>query len=225
MHQHTQPDDAPDDAAPDVVPADFWEDRYAGADPIWSGRPNATLVDVVGSLGLTAGTALDLGCGEGGDALWLARGGWRVTGLDISPTAVGRARAAADAAGLTAEQAGFEVTDLAHWRDRRTFDLVTASFLHSPVELPRAEILRQAADRVAPGGHLLLIAHAAPPPWAKDHDAHSPRPLTPDEELEQLAPDPAAWDVLIAETRERAATGPDGEAATLEDGVVVLQRR
>lgn len=224
MHQHPQPDDAPD-----VVPADFWEDRYAGADAVWSGRPNATMVDVVGSLGLTPGTALDLGCGEGGDALWLARQGWQVTGLDISPTAVGRARAAADAAGLGAglgaERAAFEVTDLAHWRDERLFDLVTASFLHSPVELPRAEILRQAADRVAPGGHLLLLAHAAPPPWAKDHDAHGPRTLTPTEELEQLAPDPAAWEVLIAETRERAATGPDGEAATLEDGVVVLRRR
>ena len=68
MHQHPQPDDAPD-----VVPADFWEDRYAGADAVWSGRPNATMVDVVGSLGLTPGTALDLGgpCGvrrEGGRA-------------------------------------------------------------------------------------------------------------------------------------------------------------
>ncbi len=216
MHEHEQ--------QPDVVPAEFWEDRYAGADAVWSGRPNATLVAVLGELGLSPGTALDLGCGEGGDAIWLAGQGWQVTGLDISGTAIGRARAAAEAAGFVTAQATFEVTDLAHWRDERTFDLVTASFLHSPVELPRAEILRQAADRVASGGHLVLLAHAAPPPWAKDHDAHGPRPLTPAEELEQLAPDLAAWDVLLAETRLREATGPDGESATLGDGIVVLRR-
>ncbi|KGM12493.1 methyltransferase type 12, partial [Cellulomonas bogoriensis 69B4 = DSM 16987] len=70
-------------------PAAFWEDRYAGSGRVWSGEPNATLVDVVA--GLTPGRALDLGCGEGGDAIWLARHGWDATGIDISPTAVARA--------------------------------------------------------------------------------------------------------------------------------------
>ena len=70
-----------------------WEARYADSDRIWSGRPNATLVGLVGSL--TPGRALDLGAGEGADALWLASLGWRVTGLDLSETALGRARAAA----------------------------------------------------------------------------------------------------------------------------------
>ena len=81
--------------AGDLSPAEYWEDRYAGSDRMWSGRVNATMADVVGDL--PAGDALDLGCGEGGDAVWLAEQGWRVTALDVSPTAV--ARGAEGAAG------------------------------------------------------------------------------------------------------------------------------
>ena len=62
--------------------AEFWDDRYAGDGPIWSGRVNATLADVV--TGLQPGRALDLGSGEGGDVIWLAQHGWRATGLDVS---------------------------------------------------------------------------------------------------------------------------------------------
>src|SRR5215212_1558411 len=75
----------------DVEAEQFWEDRYRRRRPVWSGRPNPVLVDVVGSL--RPGTALDLGCGEGGDAIWLARQGWRVTAVDISTTALDRAAA------------------------------------------------------------------------------------------------------------------------------------
>lgn len=87
----------------DSAPVDFWEERYGSSGQVRSGRVNATTASVVADLeaaGVVPGTALDLGCGEGGDALWLARRGWRVTGLDISPTAIGRARDAAVAAGL-----------------------------------------------------------------------------------------------------------------------------
>jgi 2-polyprenyl-3-methyl-5-hydroxy-6-metoxy-1,4-benzoquinol methylase len=72
-------------------PAEAWEFRYAQTSQRWSGLPNATLVDLVASL--TPGRAVDLGCGEGADAIWLARQGWRVLGVDISPTAVARAPA------------------------------------------------------------------------------------------------------------------------------------
>ena len=62
-------------------PLDFWEERYASKSQIWSGRPNSTLVELIGHR--APGRALDLGCGEGGDAIWLAERGWQVTAVDI----------------------------------------------------------------------------------------------------------------------------------------------
>ncbi|NLV78382.1 MAG: class I SAM-dependent methyltransferase [Rhodococcus sp.] len=209
------------------TPAEFWEARYADADGLWSGRPNAVLVEVVADL--PVGRALDLGCGEGGDSVWLAARGWAVTGVDLSPTAVRRAADAARAAGVPDDRAEFIAADLATWRGNGAYDLVTASFLHSPVEFPRTRVLRDAADLVASGGHLLLIGHAAFPPWAtvpdrdaEDHGDH--RFLSPQEEIDELALDPAAWDTVLAETRDRDAVGPDGTRAVLTDTIVLLRR-
>jgi thioredoxin reductase/SAM-dependent methyltransferase len=209
---------------PEVAPADFWEDRYAGTDRSWSGRPNHTLVQVAENL--PPGRALDLGCGEGADAIWLAERKWSVTGLDISPTAIRRAVQAARAAELPADRIDFEVADLSTWTAEQTYDLVTASFLHSPVSLPRTEVLRHAADLVAPGGHLLIISHGAAPPWARLQAEHEHRFLTPEEELDALRLDrlDGAWSTVVAETRTRPAVGPDGEQAKLDDTVVLLRR-
>lgn len=209
------------DAAPPADPAAHWEARYAERPTIWSGRVNAALADVVASL--APGRALDLGCGEGGDAVWLARAGWQVTGLDISPTAVERARRAADDAGV-GERTRFVATDLAEVSAFEPADLVMASFLHSTVDLPRTAILRRAAAAVVPGGRLLVIGHAEPPPWAGHHGRHAPM-STPSEDRAALALDPAEWEVEIEDLRARPATSPDGEAVTLRDGVLLLRRR
>ena len=155
-------------------PAEYWEDRYAGSDRMWSGRVNATMADVVGDL--PAGDALDLGCGEGGDAVWLAEQGWRVTALDVSPTAVARGAEGAAGRGV-GDRITWIAHDLATWSTERHFDLVTASFFHSTVALPRTPILRRAAARVRDGGHLLLVSHVFEteddyPPWA-DRAAHT----------------------------------------------------
>ncbi|KZX21961.1 class I SAM-dependent methyltransferase [Rathayibacter tanaceti] len=201
---------------------EHWEARYSDADRIWSGRPNATLVDLVGEL--PPASALDLGAGEGADALWLASRGWRVTGLDLSETALGRARAAA--AEQNADMA-FVQADLADpWPIEGGFELVTAGFLHSMVEFPRIDVLRRAAGVVVPGGHLAIVSHVAPPPWAsgEEHRHGAVRLLGPEEEFEALALDPAEWLPRIVETRERSVTAPDGGAATLLDGVLLLQR-
>jgi methylase of polypeptide subunit release factors len=66
-----------------------WEERYRSSSAVWSGRPNAQLVEEAGDLPL--GSALEVGSGEGADALWLAARGWRVTGVDFSATALERA--------------------------------------------------------------------------------------------------------------------------------------
>lgn len=211
---------------PDAVgdPAEFWERRYADADAVWSGRVNASLAGIVRDW--EPGRSLDLGCGEGGDVLWLAEQGWDATGIDLSATAIGRARAAAAERGIP--NAAFTAADLGEWADgdrvgERPFDLVTASFLQSPVELPRDRILRAAAARVAPGGNLVVISHAAPPPWAEGHRGPGDFPQ-PEAELASLALDPEGWTVVAAEVREREATGPDGRPAMLEDTVVVARR-
>ncbi|RAE94395.1 class I SAM-dependent methyltransferase, partial [Burkholderia multivorans] len=70
-----------------------WEERYAGAEAVWSGEPNPSLVDVVTELDLSPGRSLDVGCGEGADVLWLAARGWQAVGIDVSATAIDRARA------------------------------------------------------------------------------------------------------------------------------------
>lgn len=217
------------------APKAFWEDRYAGSERVWSGRVNQTLAEIVESL--PVGRSLDLGCGEGGDVLWLAQRGWDATGMDLSETAIARATRAAAEHGLVS--ASFVAADLVDWsRDpgRIEFDLITASFFQSPVALPREQILRAAAHSVAPGGHLVLVAHAAPPSWAAhEHGGagghrpgrgHGPQDFpTPESELAALDLDPARWDVLAADVRERAATAPDGSPATLLDSVVVARRR
>lgn len=207
-----------------TTPAEYWEARYAGADRVWSGRVNRVLADVAS--GLPVGRALDLGCGEGGDAIWLARLGWAVTAVDLSPTAIARAQMAATDAGLAPERLRLIAADLATWTDGNAYDLVAASFFHSwPIEVPRMEILRRVAGLVSRGGHLLVVSHAAAPPWADPAHVHDHRFRSPEEEVAALALDPAAWDVRLAETRRREAFGPDGQPAVLDDAVVLVRRR
>src|SRR5919199_6018430 len=116
-HQHPSSDSRP---APGDAQA--WDERYASAEQVWSGEPNGALVAEVSSL--TPGTALDVGCGEGADAVWLARRGWRVTALDVSAVALERARRHAEDAGVSVEwiHSGVESAELA------TYDLVSAQY-------------------------------------------------------------------------------------------------
>ncbi|WP_336652604.1 MULTISPECIES: FAD-dependent oxidoreductase [unclassified Leucobacter] len=215
--RHPHPD-------PDEDPVVFWERRYGSAGPIWSGHVNRSLADA--TAGWVPGRSLDLGCGEGGDVLWLAEQGWQATGIDLSETAVARAAAAAREQDLPG--ARFIAADLGDWVEDPAaidgsdhgFDLITASFLQSPVELPRERILRAAAERVAPGGSLVVISHGAPPPWAQGHAGPFP---TPESELALLDLDPEQW-CITAESRKRAATAPDGSGAMLDDTVIVATR-
>jgi uncharacterized protein YndB with AHSA1/START domain len=204
------------------TPAEFWESRYADGGQVWSGRVNQTLVDVLSAVDVVPGHALDLGCGEGGDAVWLAQRGWRVTAVDISPTAVARGETAARRLGL-ADRVSWVAHDLSTWDVDASYDLVTASFFQAPVPLARVEILRRQAARVAPGGRLLVVSHAAPPPWASPEHVGGHRFSTPEEEAAQLALGDD-WLTDLVELRRREVTGPDGQPATLEDGVLLLRR-
>ncbi|MFJ8687215.1 methyltransferase domain-containing protein [Micromonospora wenchangensis] len=207
--------------AVDEATARHWDELYRGRERYWSGRPNPHLVDVAGTL--PPGTALDLGCGEGGDAVWLARQGWRVTAVDVSTAALDRSAAAVTAAGVAA-LVDFQRHDLARTFPTGVFDLVSAQFLQSPLEFPRTEVLRAAARAVAPGGRLLVVEHGAVPPWGNAAHHHTRFP-TPQETLADLDLDPDGWDVERLDAPQRQATGPDGQTGTLTDHLVLARRR
>ncbi|WP_458041972.1 MULTISPECIES: class I SAM-dependent methyltransferase [Bacteria] len=209
----------------DQAPIDFWEQRYSGTGRVWSGRVNATLAAIAGEF--TPGRALDLGCGEGGDAIWLAEHGWYATGVDLSPTAINRARAAAAERKLhdrTTFVSADLAADLSTYTDDDSYDLVMASFLQSPVELPRERILHAATGFVAPGGRLLVVGHAAAPAWAPPEFVQHAVFPTPDGDLAALRLDATQWWTLVCEVREREVTAPDGSDAVLLDSVVLVQR-
>ena len=195
-----------------------WEQHYASRPQVWSGRVNAQLSAVAPQLGGIR--ALDLGCGEGADAIWLAEQGWRVVAVDVSGTALSRARAAATSRGV-AEHIDFQQHDLTRSFPEGTFDLVSAHFLHSTVEMDRSEILRRAAAAVAPGGALLIVDHAAAPPWAVTMQHH--QFPTAEAVTDGLNLDPKQWESRIDRV-ERSVRGPEGEDVTLVDNVILLSR-
>jgi SAM-dependent methyltransferase len=198
-----------------------WEEHYTERDRAWSGRANVRLVEVAESL--PPGRALDLGCGEGGDAMWLAERGWQVVAVDISETAL--ARAAEDArARNVLERIDFQRHDLPHTFVEGVFDLVSAQFLHSMVELDRPRLLRMGAEAVSAGGTLLIVDHAGPPPWASKLDHHHEFPSA-DEVVASLSLDDSEWERVRVEAVDREATGPDGQVGTWTDNVIVLRRR
>ena len=128
------------------VTPEQWDARYAERDQVWSGAPNGTLVAEFE--GRAAGRALDVGCGEGADAIWLAGRGWRVTATDISAVALDRARRAAQAAAVEVDWRLADIADGAP--EPGGFDLVTT---HYPAlqHTDDAAAIRGLLDAVAPG--------------------------------------------------------------------------
>jgi SAM-dependent methyltransferase len=134
--------------------AQFWDELYRSRDQVFSGAPNGVLVTEVTDL--PPGQALDVGCGEGADALWLVRRGWQVTAVDISRTALQRAAAAAtDITGRVVwTRADLTITP----PPAGAFDLVSVQYFPLPHQ-PDHTALRGLLDAVAPGGTLLIASH------------------------------------------------------------------
>ena len=197
-----------------------WDEHYGERARVWSGRVNVRLAEVAESL--RPGRALDLGCGEGADALWLAERGWQVVAVDISGIALQRAAEDARVRDLLGS-IDFQQHDLSDSFPVGRFDLVSAQFLHSTVRLDRIRALRMAADAVDPGGLLVIVDHGAAPPWASKLDHHHEFPSA-EEVVESLDLPDAEWQRVRVEAVEREAVGPEGQIATVTDNVIVLRR-
>ncbi|MGF1651992.1 MAG: methyltransferase domain-containing protein, partial [Actinomycetales bacterium] len=201
-----------------------WDHRYGGEDRMWSSHPNGTLVREVG--GMAAGRALDVGAGEGADALWLAEQGWEVTACDISGNALARLQGEADRRGLRVRCRRVDANHPDAF-EGDTFDLVSVqygSFHRTPDQRGLGNLL----GAVAPGGTLLVVGHDLSP-LRQPHDATTQtRMFDPDayvgvDEVVTAVRGTPGWTVEIHETRPR----PPGAASThhIDDVVLRVGRR
>ena len=199
--------------------AEFWDKRYRAQSAVWSGNPNIHLVNEVS--GLAPGTALDVGCGEGADAIWLAERGWHVTAADISSVALERARAL-EVSLEVARRIDWLHTDLAASAPPSSYDLVSAQFMHLP-RTPRELLFRRLAASVKPKGTLLVVGH-----HPSDLATTASRPPLP--ELFYTADDvaallePTTWEIIVNASRERSTTDPAGRTITIHDAVLRARR-
>ncbi|MDT4944852.1 MAG: hypothetical protein QOH14_1585 [Pseudonocardiales bacterium] len=202
---------------------EFWNARYSSAPSIWSGNPNPHLVAQVADL--TPGTALDVGSGEGADAIWLAARGWQVTGIDVSTVALARAaQRAADAGADLAARITWEQADVLAWDPApRQFDLVSAQFMQLP-RLARDVLHGRLAAAVRPGGTLLIVGHH---PSDVDPSINHPNRLDFLFTAEEIAAglDPQTWQIVMAAAPERETRDPDGRPATIHDALLRAVRR
>ena len=158
-----------------MLDAQGWDERYASKEWVLPEDPMPQLVELAS--GLEPGRALDLAAGEGRNALWLARQGWRVTAVDFSRVGLEKAARRAGAEGLEVECVVADVRD--YRPTRRGFELVLIAYMH-PDPSERPAVLGSAAEAVAPGGHLLVVGYDL---------AHQPRGRGPSDPDRRFTPE------------------------------------
>lgn len=197
-----------------------WDARYAEAGRVWSAEPSRFVVETFSAL--PAGSALDLGTGEGRHATWLASRGWTVTAVDFSAAAVRKARElqAAQAPATEGRIAWVHADVVAEPPPAAVYDAVVVLYLHLPVR-QRSQVLRGAARALAPGGTLLVVGHDSTNLAEGVGGPQDPAVLfTADDVVQDLAALPEIR-ILRAE-RVARPVGEDGAAAL--DAVVVARR-
>ncbi len=210
-------------ARPSANEAD-WDHRYGG-DQVWSGNPNGTLVTEIS--GLAPGRALDVGAGEGGDAIWLAEQGWHVTASDISQRALDRVDAEAHRRGLHVDCHHTDANTLDAF-EPGAFDLVSAQYASIP-RTPDHRAVGNLLGAVAPGGTLLVVSHDLEPMRSPiDTQAHS-RAFDPDayvrvDDVAAALTHASAWDIEVHERRPRPA-GAASASHHVDDVVLRARRR
>jgi SAM-dependent methyltransferase len=194
-----------------------WDGRYADREQMWSGQPNGALLAEVA--GLTPGRVLDVGCGEGADAVWLARGGWDVTALEVSGVALERAIGHASDAGVAIRwvHAGLAEAALAPG----SFDLVSAQY-PALLRTPDAAAERALLAAVAPGGMLLLVHHAGMDTQPVHDNGFDPADYVWPPMIAALLDDD--WKVEVDEQRPRIVPDSGAGAHHLDDLVLRARR-
>ncbi|HUC36548.1 MAG TPA: class I SAM-dependent methyltransferase [Acidimicrobiales bacterium] len=195
-----------------------WDERYASAEQVWSGQPNEALVAEVGDL--EPGTALDVGCGEGADAIWLAGRGWQVTALEVSTVALERAAASAEKVGAHVEWVNAGLLDAA--LPSSGFDLVSAQY-PALLKTPTSDAERALLAAVGTRGHLLVVHHTVVDvEKAKAHGCDPADYVSPADVAALL--DDESWEVKWEEGRPRHVCVGAG-AHHKDDTVLHAQRR
>jgi SAM-dependent methyltransferase len=198
------------------VERDDWNERYAGTELVWTASPNRFLVAEAEAL--TPARALDLACGEGRNAVWLAERGWRVTGVDFADVALAKATRLAAARGVEVEWVD---ADVRAWEPpAEAFDLVVLLYLQLPAD-ERRVVHERAAAAVAPGGTLLVVAHHATNP-AEGYGGPKDAAVLFTED--DVVADVPGLEIVRAERVRRPVATPDGEAVAL-DVLVRAERR
>lgn len=209
-HEHSH-------APSDFFSKEFWDDRYATSDRVWSGQPNPHLVTTVADL--PNGCALEIGSGEGADAIWLAGQGWTVKALDLSQVALDKS--AAHARSLDngiAERITWEQADLFEWEaEEQSYDLVTAQFMHLP-KPAIFELQRKLAASVAPRGTLLIVGHHPDDARHSAEGTEFPDIRYTAEEVAALL-EPEEWTIATT-TFTRDWINQEGEPAVAQDAVL-----
>lgn len=185
-------------------------------DKLWSGQPNAVLVSE--TRGLRPARVLDVGCGEGADALWLAEQGWEVTALDVSRVALDRAARQAELRGLRVNWLHSGLVEAL--LPAASFDLVSAQYPALPATAGHVAE-RALLDAVAPGGVLLLVHH--PAPSAAEARAHGFDPADYVSLADVAALLDESWRIEVDETRPRHVA--EGAGAHHTEDVVLRARR
>ena len=213
-------DDMEAAARPSPIEA-HWDRRYGG-DPTWSGNPNGTLVQEVD--GLPAGRALDVGAGEGGDAIWLAERGWRVTASDISQRALHHVAALAGEHNLPVQCHHADANALDAF-EAGAFDLVSAQYVPIP-RSPDGRGIRNVLAAVAPGGTLLIVGHDLEPMRKPLDEQEHAQLMDPDayvrlDDFATALAGSSEWDIEVHEKRPR----PGDHISPHVDDVVLRARR
>jgi SAM-dependent methyltransferase len=210
------PTDGHDAYVGDPAVREEWDNRYTDREQLWSGRPNGALVTEVA--GLTPGRVLDVGCGEGADAVWLARGGWDVTAVEVSGVALERAAEHARDAGVAVRWVHAALTEAA--LPPGSFDLVSAQY-PALLRTPDSAAERALLAAVAPDGVLLLVHHAGMDTQHAHDSGFDPADYVWPSMVAALLDDD--WEVEVDEQRPRVA--PDGGAGAHHTDDVVLRAR
>lgn len=195
-----------------------WDELYASKTEFFSGEPNSSLIEEVQDL--PAGRALDVGCGEGADAVWLAQQGWEVTGLEVSQVALKRSAARAEQAGVAVQwvHSGLMHAGL----PPASFDLVVAHYPALPSS-DRHDTERTLLESVAPGGRLLMVYHAG-----FDSDEARARGIDPADYVLPIDIISALlqgnWTISL-DTRSPRVSPPGGAGHELTHNVIIRARR